>query len=55
MDNKPVKDAPIPRVTSKTGNAQQVNVLKLVKRLRDGVINCLNILILTTYLFEFIA
>ena len=55
MDNKPVKDAPIPRVTSKTGNAQQVNVLKLVKRLRDGVINCLNILILTTYLFDIIA
>ena len=50
IDIKLANDAPMPRVTNNAGKAQQIKVLKLVNRVTDGVINCLNILLFTVYL-----
>ncbi len=48
-------DAPIPSATKSVGNAQQTKVLILVNKLKEGEINCLNILPITTYLFNIIT
>ena len=42
-------DAPIPSATKSVGKAQQIKVLTLVNKLKEGEINCLNILPITTY------
>ena len=41
---KLAKTAPIPRVTNKTGKAQQTSVPKLANKLKNGAIVCLYIL-----------
>ena len=46
---KPTNDAPIPSETNNAGKAQQIKVLRLVNKLKDGVINCLSILLFTIY------
>ena len=38
---KLVTDAPIPSATNNVGKAQQIKVLKLVNKLKEGEINCL--------------
>ena len=43
-------DAPIPSATNNVGKAQQIKVLRLVNRLMEGEINCLNLLPITVYL-----
>ena len=48
-------DAPIPSATNSVGKAQQIKVLTLVNKLKVGEINCLNILLITTYLSYFIT
>ncbi len=55
MDIKLAKDAPIPSATNKVGKAQQIRVLKLVSKLKEGEINCLIILSITAYLSNIIT
>ena len=45
-------DAPIPSATNSVGKAQQIKVLRLVNRLKEGEINCLNLFSQIQYLIE---
>ncbi len=54
-DTKLAKDAPIPIDINNAGKAQQIKVLKLVNKLKDGENNCLIILFFTVNLFNIIS
>ena len=41
VDNNPANIAPAPTAKNKDGNAQQINVPKLVNKLKEGIIKLL--------------